>query len=581
VKRLILRFKDLPAITLVAILLLFIYVPFVWTVSTSFKGPQEWAVRPPTLIPSNPTLANYMVQFMPLPREVYGSWYEAYGSAVPFILNSLIVSGMTVLAVAFLSITITYLSKTSSLVDRLSPTLVFIDAIPKITVAVGFLWLFTVLRGLYDSYQGLSFAYIAETIGLSLVALRLFYDRIPMDIEQSMMLNGYGRFRAYLSNLLGNCRTGLALMLFLTFILSWQDFTYALILTNFRSTTTVRLASFTHEVGELFGPRAALAILIALPSLVLTTLLWSRLREYYPAVQLYEYTVRQKFSRRGWAHILMDGLFLILYGLLLVVPFAMTAFYWVLAPSPTPLVDRLVAQLLKYWDAVTRSAYYLALSRTWAISGLTLLATSAAGLLVAYLTVFRGERWGRYIFPLMMIPLFIPPIVSGYTFRILFYPSGPVESFISGIGLRTTSLLADPMGAFLGVTAANIWSSTPFAVLIMYSGGRTVNQELWMSSIVMGAGRLRTFFTVVVPQISKYLLLVALLVGIHTFEIFDIPYIMTFGGPGTATETASFYIYTNGLRAGDLPFASALSVITGLIQIIFTLTLLRLIRKAG
>jgi ABC-type sugar transport system permease subunit len=102
-----------------------------------------------------------------------------------------------------------------------------------------------------------------------------------------------------------------------------------------------------------------------------------------------------------------------------------------------------------------------------------------------------------------------------------------------------------------------------------------------MSSIVMGAGRLRTFFTVVVPQISKYLLLVALLVSIHTFEIFDIPYIMTFGGPGTATETVSFYIYTNGLRAGDLPFASALSVITGLIQIIFTLTLLKLIRKAG
>jgi|GEM_PF-1959175 len=580
-KRPVLRFKDLPAITLVVLLLLFIYVPFIWTVSTSFKGPQEWAARPPTLIPSNPTLANYLVQFVTLPKEVYGSWYASYGSALPFILNSLIVTGMTVLAVAFLSIIINYLSKTSNLVDRLSPTLVFVDAIPKITMAVGFLWLFTVLRGFYDSYQGLSFAYIAETIGLSLVAVRLFYDRVPADIEQSMTLNGYGRFRAYLSNLWGNCRTGLALMLFLTFILSWQDFTYALILTNFRSTTTVRLASFTHEVGELFGPKAALATLIALPSLVLTTLLWSRLREYYPAVQLYEATVKQKSSRRHWAEMVKDGLFLILYSLLLVVPIAMAAFHWILIPSPTPLIDRLVAQSLKYWDAVTQSAYYLALLRTWAISSLTILATSAAGLLVAYLTIFHGERWGRYVFPLMMIPLFIPPIVSGYTFRVLFYPSGPVESFIRGIGLRTPSLLADPMGAFLGVTAANIWSSIPFAVLIMYSGSRTVNRELWMSSIVMGAGYLRTFFTVVVQQINRYLLLAALLVGIHTFEIFDIPYIMTYGGPGSATETVSFFIYTNGLRAGDLLFASALSVITGFIQITFTLALLRLIRRAG
>jgi len=581
VKRLILSVKDLPAITLIALLFLFIYIPFAWTVSTSFKSPQEWAARPPAFIPTNPTLINYIVQFTPLPWEVYGSWYGAYGSAAPFLLNSLIVTGMTLLAVAFLSITITYLSKTSSLVDRLSPTLVFVDAIPKIAIAVGFLWLFTFLRGFYDSYQGLSLAYIAETIGLSLVAVRLFYDRIPRDIEESMLLNGYGRLRAYLSNLIGNCRTGIALMLFLTFILSWQDFTYALILTNFRSTTTVRLASFTHEVGELFGPRAALATLIATPSILLTILLFSRLREYYPALQLYETVQRPMSQGRDLKSGVKDGLFLILYILLLVVPFAMTAFYWIMLPSPTPLPERLAAQSFKYFEALSRSSYYLAISRTWVLTGLTLLATLAAGLLVAYLTIFRGERWGRYIFPAMMIPLFIPPIVSGYTFRILFYPSGPVESFIEGLGLESPNFLADPLGAFLGVTAANIWSSIPFAILVMYGGGRTVNKELWMSSIVMGAGPLRTFFTIVIPQLRRYLLLVALLVSIHTFEIFDIPYIMTFGGPGNSTETVSLYIYSNGLRAGDMPYASALSVITGFIQIIYTLALLRLIRRTG
>ncbi|MEM4417733.1 MAG: sugar ABC transporter permease, partial [Nitrososphaerota archaeon] len=164
--------------------------------------------------------------------------------------------------------------------------------------------------------------------------------------------------------------------------------------------------------------------------------------------------------------------------------------------------------------------------------------------------------------------------------RIIFYPSGPVETLLAGLGLPSIRWLADPTGSLLAVTMANIWSSLPFAILVMYGGARTINRELWMSSLVSGAGRLRTFFTIIVPQLKRYVILVGLLVSIHTFEIFDIPYIMTFGGPGNATETVSFFIYTNALRAGDIPYMSALSVITGLIQLGFTLVMLKLIRRA-
>ncbi|MEM3123571.1 MAG: ABC transporter permease subunit [Nitrososphaerota archaeon] len=574
-------FRHLPRLTLTALLFLFIYIPFLWTVGTSFKGPQEWAARPPLLIPTNPTLANYLAQFMALPREVYGAWYAAYGVAQPFIINSLAVTTLTILITASLTIAITYISKTSQIVQKLSPSLVFVDAIPRISMAIGFLWLFTILKGLYDSYQGLSLAYTAETIGFSIVAVRIFYDRVPRDVEESMRVAGCGRLRSFLINLFSNCRTGLALSLFLTFILAWQDFTYALILTNFRTTTTVRLASFTHEVGELFGPRAALATLIAVPALLLTFLMWSRLREYYPAMQMYEIpTTRSRDLMWGRLEKVKEGLFLLLYFFLLILPFAMSALYWLLLSSDVPLMDRIGLQSYKYLDALTRPAFHLSLARTWVITAITLLATMGAGFFIAYQTVFRGERWGRLVFPAMMIPLFIPPIVSGYTFRIIFYPSGPVETLLAGLGLPSIRWLADPTGSLLAVTMANIWSSLPFAILVMYGGARTINRELWMSSLVSGAGRLRTFFTIIVPRLKRYVILVGLLVSIHTFEIFDIPYIMTFGGPGTATETVSFFIYTNALRAGDIPYMSALSVITGLIQVGFTLAMLRLLRRA-
>ncbi|MEM2041534.1 MAG: ABC transporter permease subunit [Nitrososphaerota archaeon] len=574
-------FKRTPVIAITVFLLLFTYLPILWTMGTSFKGPQEWAARPPTFIPRNPTLANYIAQFIELPWEEYGAWYAAYGSSLPFIINSLIVITITIFLTFSITIAIAYISKTSQMAQKLSTSLVFIDAIPRISIAIGFLWLFTILRGLYDSYLGLSLAYTAEAIGFSIIAVKLFYDRVSRDVEESMWLAGFGKLRAFLLNLFTNCRTGLAISSFLTFIMCWQDFTYALILTNFKSTTTVRLASFTHEVGELFGPRAALATLIALPTLAITSLMWSRLREHYPALQLYEVQSPHLRSMPGnWAQNLKEGLFLFLYFLLFVLPFAMTAVYWLTFTSDVPLLERLQLQASRYLYALTNPAFHQSLARTWAITAITIAVTVGAGLFVAYQTIFYGERWYTLVFPLMTVPLLIPPIVSGYSFRIIFYPSGPAENLLTSLGLASIRWLADPAGSFLAVTLANIWSSLPFAILVMHGGGRTINRESYMSSLVMGAGRLRTFFTVISPQLKRYVFLVVLLVSIHTFEIFDIPYIMTFGGPGTATETVSFYMYINAFRAGDIPYMSALSVITGLIQIGSTLAMLRLIGRA-
>ncbi|GBC69590.1 Inner membrane ABC transporter permease protein YcjP [archaeon HR01] len=562
------------------ILLFFIYIPFFWAVSTSFKGPQEWAARPPTIVPTNPTIANYLIQFQQLPREIYGSWYAAYGPATPFIVNSLIVTVLTIFLTFGAALSMTYLSKISRVISRMSPHFLFVDAIPKISMAVGFLALFTLLRGLYDSYYGLSIAYLAETLGLAIITLRIFYESLPPDIEESMMLMGYGRFRAFISNFFSNCRTALLLAIFLTFVFSWQDFTYALILTNFKSTVTVRLASFTHEVGELFGPRAALSILIGVPALILTLALFSRIREYYPNVQLYEMTGSKKYPQpRIKSEPLASIPFLLLYIMLLIAPFIMSGLYWFLLPSELPASQRLILQGVRYADALTSHQYMLSLLRTWIITVITIASTISAGLLTAYITVYEGGGWRRYLLFLTMIPLFIPPIVSGYIFRIIFYPSGPTEAFLELLGIPKVTWLSDPAGALAAVITANVWSSIPFAVLIMYGGARTVGREYWMSSMVMGAGRLRTFTSVIVPRLWRYILLTTLLVSIHTFEIFDIPYIMTFGGPGTATETVSFYIYNNAIKAGDAALSSALSVITGVIQILYTYLLIHMLRR--
>ncbi|MDW8084475.1 MAG: ABC transporter permease subunit [Candidatus Caldarchaeum sp.] len=547
--------------------------------STSLKQPAEWAARPPTFIPKEPTLVNYVAQFIQLPSEIYGPWYAAYGSAYPFMLNTLAAVSITLLLTAGLTIIIPYIAKTSLIVQKLSPSLVLIDAIPRISVAIGFLWIFTLIPSLYDTPAGLSLAYTAESIGFSIIAVKLFYDRIPRDVEESIQLAGYGKLRSFLVNIFSNCRTGITLALFLAFVTAWQDFTYALLLTNFSSTITVRLASFTHEVGELFGLKAALATITSIPLLLLTLLMWSRLREYYSEVHLYEFSKTTSTKTTGWSEKIKTLFFLVIYIFFLILPVVAVASYWVLLPSESSPISRLELQLYKYVDVLTDSFFHLSLLRTWAILVLTLVSAIGVSLFVAYLVVFHGGTWTKIAVPFLTVPLFIPPIVAGYAFRIIFYPAGPVESFFEMLGLPTVRWLADPSASLLAVTIANIWVSLPLAVMVIYGGVRTLAKEAVIGSLVLGASRVHTFFSIVVPQIKRYILLAVLLVCIHTFEIFDIPFIMTFGGPGSATTTVSFFIYSEAFRVADIPKVSALAVVVGSIQMVFALLLLWIIRK--
>lgn len=573
---------DLSKLIFLILLYLFIYFPVYWLVNTSFKGPQEWAARPPTIIPREPTLNNYVAQFVQLPIE-FGSWYASYRPSITFITNSIAIVSLAIALTIIFALYLTYLAtKHSGPLTRLYPSLVLIDAVPKISIGIGFLFLFNLVR-LYDTYLGLSLVYFGEVIGLAVIILLLFYRRIPRDVEESIRLSGVGRIRAFLININDNCRTAMILVVFIAFVLSWQDFTYALLLTNFRTTATVWLASLTHEIGELFGMRSALSILIAIPAVLITLLFSSKITEYYPAIQFSEIEPplasdkSRKMGVRQW----LPGLpQLAILLFLLVAPLVMVLSYWAFTSPSLPLPDRLLIQLVKYWQALTSNNFLASITRTFLLVSYTLVAAIAAGLALAYFVIFHPSGgWTRHV-AVFLIPAFIPTVVSGYIFRILFYPSGPVETIASFIGLGGINWLADPNGAFFAIAVANIWSNLPFSLLLIFGAARTIQPEYIKASSVMGAGALTTMLRVVIPSLKKYILIAVLIISIHSFELLDIPFIMTAGGPGRATQTVSLHIYWDGIRTGDSLYATATSAIVAAIQIVFTILLLRLIRRA-
>lgn len=543
----------------------------------------EWAARPPTLYPHQFTWNNYLAQFVQLPLEA-GAWYAAYAPPLKYLFNSSVVVSLAILLTLAVSLYLSYsMVKMRGISAKLYGSLILVDAIPRITMATGFLLLFTIFLRLYDTYLGLSIAYMGEVLGLSMLLLVLFYRRVSPDIEESMRLAGCSETKAYLLNVFNNCKTALVLVIFFTFMFSWQDFTYALLLTNFNTTATVWLSALTHEVGELFGMRSALSMLIAIPALAATWALSSKMTEYYPVLIFSEFEAerrdinqiaRKLRFRRRIAH--LPGL--LIYAVLLPAPLAMVLGYW-LVVSSVSIADGLHALLRSYNIVLSDPAFINSLYRTSLIVIITLAALCLLGLLTIYFLTFdRSRRWRGHL-TLLTIPAFVPPIVSGYAFRIIFYPDGPAESIASLLGIGKINWLADPYWAFIAVVIANLWSSLPTVLLLLYGAARTVPEEAVRVATSLGASNMTILRTIVVPYVWKYLLFAALLVSIHTFELMDIPFIMTYGGPGDATRTVSLQIYLAGIKGGSYSYLSASSAIVALIQGAFAIFALSRIRR--
>jgi multiple sugar transport system permease protein len=138
-------------------------------------------------------------------------------------------------------------------------------------------------------------------------------------------------------------------------------------------------------------------------------------------------------------------------------------------------------------------------------------------------------------------------------------------------------ILANSQTALAGVLVADVWQWTPFMVLIMLAGLRSLPKEPFEAAAIDGASATQAFIRLTLPMMSKVIAIAVLIRGIDLFRIFDYVKVMTDSGPGTATETLTSYagrIYFNG----DFPYASTLSLITLVLVIIASTLFMKIFR---
>ena len=162
---------------------------------------------------------------------------------------------------------------------------------------------------------------------------------------------------------------------------------------------------------------------------------------------------------------------------------------------------------------------------------------------------------------LIFIPTILAPATMAPVFRLMFSPQGMLQSFFTKTGIPiTVDWLSKPNTALFVLMAVVIWEFTGMSFILYYAAMSQIDKEILEAAQIDGAGEMRILWTMVFPGCKGTTVSLAMLGVIGALKTFDIPYLITTGGPNHATEFLGTYIYRQGIRQSHLGFAAALSV---------------------
>jgi multiple sugar transport system permease protein len=201
------------------------------------------------------------------------------------------------------------------------------------------------------------------------------------------------------------------------------------------------------------------------------------------------------------------------------------------------------------------------------------------GLALAMTKTFRGRG---LIMSIVIVPLFISPVIVGQAWALLlqrpFGPTNWVLSHILGFDVTIGWLTQAPWN-FIAIIIADVWQWTPFMFVILLAGLTAIPPNLYEAAELDGVDGWQAFWSITLPLLAPMMLLAVTLRLLDATKLFDVIYIMTGGGPGTNTYSASYYLYTIGFTQFHLSNATAGSWIFLLLTLIVVMFLVRRLLK--
>ena len=181
----------------------------------------------------------------------------------------------------------------------------------------------------------------------------------------------------------------------------------------------------------------------------------------------------------------------------------------------------------------------------------------------------------------LLVPMLLPPVVAAVAWRLIYNPQfGVLNGTLRRLGFNTAHLTwtSGEASALASVILVDVWEWTPFLFLLLSAGLQAIPPEPIEAARVDGAGAWRIFLDVTLPLLKPTIVLALLLRAMDLVRIFDQIFILTQGGPGTATETVSLYIYRTAFRFSNFGYAATMSFVLLAATMIFSRGLLRAMR---
>ena len=221
------------------------------------------------------------------------------------------------------------------------------------------------------------------------------------------------------------------------------------------------------------------------------------------------------------------------------------------------------------------STWHYALGFTIIYTAITVIVELVIGTMIALvlqrLTAGRGFMMALLLIPWSMITV-INAELWGYIYQGTY---GVADAILNAVGLGSPNILGTPTPAIIGLMIADIWKTTPFVAIIVLAGLVMLPGDVYEAAEVDGSSGWSTFWRITVPLLRPTLSLAVLFRVLQAFGLFDLPFVMTNGGPGTATTSLAILGYKALFQNLDFGTGSAVATTTALLVLIGCLVSLR------
>jgi ABC-type sugar transport system permease subunit len=268
---------------------------------------------------------------------------------------------------------------------------------------------------------------------------------------------------------------------------------------------------------------------------------------------------------------------LVVYLFFVVYPFVNSVYYSLTKWDGAQPVKAFVG-LANYRSLIFDSLLWEALYHNliWIILGT--LSPIVIGLVLGVL-LWSGAR-GMVVFrTIYFLPVVLSEVVIAIIWNWIYHPLfGAANQLLKAVGLGhlARGWLGDPTWALPSLIVAAIWAYYGFCFVIIMAGLQNVNLELVEAALVDGANAWQRFIHIIIPELRHVLTMITAFTLIGGFNVFGIVFVMTQGGPGTATQVIATYTYRKAFQESDIGYGAALSMMMTILSLVTSYVFIRL-----